>query len=494
MVSQRSVPQLTQASSQKKQQSISSFFTSKPATTPKVTNPDTSDGRSPVENVAPLEQKGNRQSDSLFVNDDEGTSNELRRRSRTPKRGLEDDGGNSPSTTKRVKGDTNGTEYDSVSRDSDDALDPAGHRKSHGAVSTNSLSTKKAKVTGRTSKYLFSSSPQVEEEGEDEESDEQVRKQKERLHQKFVKRLGKPDSIAEIKRRNHFISEETQDDEEAAEEEEAEEEPEPPTTKKKGRKGPPAKKSRDKLTPLEKQVIDIKRKHPDTLLVVEVGYKFRFFGEDARTAAKELSIVCIPGKFRFDEHPSEAHIDRFASASIPVHRLHVHVKRLVSAGHKVGVVRQLETAALKAAGENRNKAFERGLTNLYTKGTYIDDQEGLDAAVAAPEDGAPATGHLLCLTETYPKGWGSDERVQIGLVAVQPATGDIIYDDFGDGWMRSELETRLLHIAPCEFLIVGDVSKATEKLVRHLSGSKTNVFGDKARVERVSKPKTSTLR
>jgi DNA mismatch repair protein MSH3 len=37
---------------------------------------------------------------------------------------------------------------------------------------------------------------------------------------------------------------------------------------------------------------------------------------------------------------------------------------------------------------------------------------------------------------------------------------------------------------------VGDVSKATEKLLQHLSGSKTNVFGDKARIERVDKPKT----
>lgn len=55
------------------------------------------------------------------------------------------------------------------------------------------------------------------------------------------------------------------------------------------------------MTPLEKQVIDIKKKHMDTVLVVEVGYKFRFFGEDARIAAKELSIFCIPGKLRFDE-------------------------------------------------------------------------------------------------------------------------------------------------------------------------------------------------
>lgn len=313
--------------------------------------------------------------------------------------------------------------------------------------------------------------------------------QKQKLHQRFVKKLGRPDSIAEIKRRNHFIEDPTgeNDGEDAVDEDEGDDNIRPTSGEK---KGAATKKAPQKLTPMEKQVLEIKRKHLDTVLVVEVGYKFRFFGEDARTAAKELSIVCIPGKFRFDEHPSEAHLDRFASASIPVHRLHVHVKRLVAAGHKVGVVRQLETAALKAVGDNRNAPFVRKLTNLYTKGTYIDEVDGLDGPTAGPSGGAPATGHLLCLTETNSNGWGTDEKVHIGLIAVQPATGDIVYDDFEDGFMRSEIETRILHIAPCELLIVGELSRATEKLVEHLSGSKTNVFGDKARVERVPKPKT----
>lgn len=189
--------------------------------------------------------------------------------------------------------------------------------------------------------------------------------------------------------------------------------------------------------------------------------------------------------------PSEAHLSRFASASIPVHRLHVHVKRLVEAGYKVGVVRQLETAALKAAGENRNAPFVRKLTNLYTKGTYIDDVEGLEESSGNSGSASTSTGYLLCMAESNAKGWGNDEKVHVGIVAVQPATGDVIYDDFEDGFMRSEIEMRLLHIAPCEFLIVGEMSKATEKLVQHLSGSKTNVFGDKIRVERVSKSKTA---
>ncbi len=186
--------------------------------------------------------------------------------------------------------------------------------------------------------------------------------------------------------------------------------------------------------------------------------------------------------------PSEAHLDRFASASIPVHRINVHVKRLVAAGHKVGVVRQLETAALKKAGDNRNAPFVRKLTNVYTKGTYIDETGELDQP--AEGTGAPAGGYLLCLTESSTKGSGTDEKVDVGIIAVQPATGDIIYDDFEDGFMRREIETRLLHISPCELLIVGELSKATDKLVQHLAGSSTNVFGDRSRVERVPKPKT----
>lgn len=149
----------------------------------------------------------------------------------------------------------------------------------------------------------------------------------------------------------------------------------------------------------------------------------------------------------------------------------------------------METAALKKAGDNRNAPFVRQLTNVYTKATYIDDTQGLDEP-ASGNEGAPSSGYILCLTETNANGWSTDEKVHIGLVAVQPATGDIVYDDFEDGFLRSEIETRLLHIAPVEFLIVGELSRATEKIVAHLSGSKTNVFGDQARVERVPKSKT----
>jgi DNA mismatch repair protein MSH3 len=447
--------QSSQSLSQKgKQQTISSFFTPKPLQAPKAVPKPVASAIADVANQS----------------DDEETP-PVKQPNAVRKRSIEEPG-EGQDASKRVR------------------LAIGDPRPSLGQASaTNLNAAKPPKITERTSKFLFSSSPVVRDENGVEEDVAATQKQREKLHEKFVKKLGRPDSFAELRRRNKIISEDNANGEEAeGEDEDDEEEPTPKPTK--GKKGAATKKAATKLTPMELQYLDIKRKHLDTVIVMEVGYKFKFFGEDARTASKELGIVCIPGKFRYDEHPSEAHCDRFASASFPVHRLQVHVKRLVQANHKVGVVRQVETAALKAAGNNRNTPFVRKLTNLYTKGTYVDDVEGLETPMAGSSVGAQATGYLLCITETNAKGWGTDEKVQVGLVAVQPATGDIIYDDFEDGFMRSEIETRLLHIAPAEFLIVGDLSKATDKLIQHLSASKTNVFGDKSRVERVARPKT----
>ena len=448
------------ASQRTKQQSISSFFTPKASQAPKATPKLPPPPASPVAN------------DASANNHNEEVSplgNSILGRKRTISAFGED--GESP---KRLR------------IENDDA------RPSLGQATAASLNKPKPnKLTDRTSRFLFSSSPPPRDENETaaEEDAALMQQEKERLHEKFVKKLGRPDSFAELRRRNKILTEEEANGEGEGEEGEDEEEQE--TSKPaKGKKVAATKKSASKLTPMEKQYLEIKCKHLDTIIVMEVGYKFKFFGEDARTASKELGIVCIPGKFRYDEHLSEAHLDRFASASFPVHRLQVHVKRLVKANHKVGVVRQIETAALKAAGDNRNTPFVRKLTNLYTKGTYVDDVEGLETVGEGSGPGAQATGYLLCITETNANGWGTDEKVQVGLVAVQPATGDIIYDDFEDGFMRNEIETRLLHIAPAEFLVVGNLSKATEKLIQHLSASKTNVFGDRSRVERVEKPKT----
>jgi DNA mismatch repair protein MSH3 len=155
--------------------------------------------------------------------------------------------------------------------------------------------------SGRTDCYIYDDSRQGESapdknkstEETDEETDPELKKRHQELHRRFVKKLGHPDAMA-FRFRGGSDEAAEGDADDADQDDEEDDTPAPAKSKKKGAKT-------GKLTPMEVQFLDIKRKHMDTVLIVEVGYKFRFFGEDARIAAKELSIVCIPGKMRYDE-------------------------------------------------------------------------------------------------------------------------------------------------------------------------------------------------
>lgn len=75
-------------------------------------------------------------------------------------------------------------------------------------------------------------------------------------------------------------------------------------------------------TPLEKQVMSLKERYPDSILMVECGYRMRFFGQDATDAARVLGI--------------NAHMDHnFMVGSVPTYRTIFHCKRLLAAGFKV---------------------------------------------------------------------------------------------------------------------------------------------------------------
>lgn len=85
----------------------------------------------------------------------------------------------------------------------------------------------------------------------------------------------------------------------------------------------------------------------------------------------------------------------------------------------MGVVRQTETAALKAVGSNRGAPFERKLQQLYTKGTYVDEMLTSDMAADGGGSGGIGTtssNYLLCVMEQNRGGSGTDEFVKTGIV------------------------------------------------------------------------------
>jgi DNA mismatch repair protein MSH3 len=250
-----------------KQQSISSFFT------PKTVNGYTKSQPSQASQPAPAREDSNGNGNLYDADSDEEPLQSIT--NGASKRQPAEDAESRPAKRARAA-----EPNDTQSSDFFSTASPHKH-------------TSKSKISPRTERYLYTVSIQpagVEPIPEEEEDDQATKAKKEELHKKFVRKLGHPDSL----KRRYQVPEDVAVAE-GDEDEDAEEEiPAPAKTKKKGAKT-------GKLTPLELQILDIKRNHMDTLLIVEVGYKFKFFGEDARTAAKGLSIVCIPGKFRYDE-------------------------------------------------------------------------------------------------------------------------------------------------------------------------------------------------
>ncbi|MXQ92354.1 hypothetical protein E5288_WYG021713 [Bos mutus] len=81
-----------------------------------------------------------------------------------------------------------------------------------------------------------------------------------------------------------------------------------------------------------------------------------------------------------------------------------------------------------------------------------------------------STSYLLCICEN--KENVKDKKrgsLSIGIVGVQPATGEVVFDSFQDSASRSELETRILCLQPVELLLPSDLSEQTETLIHRVT-------------------------
>ena len=99
------------------------------------------------------------------------------------------------------------------------------------------------------------------------------------------------------------------------------------------------KKSSLTNTPLMQQYQEMKKKHPDAILMFRVGDFYEIFGKDAVTASEILGITLTRranGKENFIE-----------LAGFPHHALDTYLPKLVRAGQRVAICEQLEDPKLK---------------------------------------------------------------------------------------------------------------------------------------------------
>ena len=112
-------------------------------------------------------------------------------------------------------------------------------------------------------------------------------------------------------------------------------------------------------TPLMKQYIEMKQKHPDAILLFRVGDFYETFSDDAIEASEILGITLTRRANGYAQHVE--------LAGFPHHALDTYLPKLVRAGKRVAICEQLEDPKLT------KKLVKRGITELVTPGVAMND-------------------------------------------------------------------------------------------------------------------------
>ena len=90
------------------------------------------------------------------------------------------------------------------------------------------------------------------------------------------------------------------------------------------------------LVPSRQQYLDLKRQHPDAILLYRLGDFYETFDDDARVAARDARLTLTTRSF--------GRSGRVPMAGIPHHALNHYLGRLLAAGHTVAIAEQVSEA------------------------------------------------------------------------------------------------------------------------------------------------------
>ncbi|MDY6918038.1 MAG: DNA mismatch repair protein MutS, partial [Chloroflexota bacterium] len=171
----------------------------------------------------------------------------------------------------------------------------------------------------------------------------------------------------------------------------------------------------EKVTPLRRQYLRIKRKYPDAIVLFRLGDFYETFDQDAEVMSRELEIVLTSREMGKGQ--------RVPLAGIPHHALDNYLSRLIGKGYKVAICEQL--------GETREKGLvDRDVIRVVTPGTVV--EPGLLEG--------KSNNYLVALIS---------EEAQAGVAYVDITTGEFHTAQLSPDAVASELE----RLRPSELVV-----------------------------------------
>jgi len=190
------------------------------------------------------------------------------------------------------------------------------------------------------------------------------------------------------------------------------------------------------MTPMMKQFLEIKEGNKDSILFFRLGDFYEMFGEDARTASRELDLV-LTTRDKSTENPDE----RIPMCGVPYHSAESYIARLIAKGYKVAICEQIEDPAT-AKG-----LVARDIVRVITPGTLMES--------SMLDESKP---NYLCAVYC-----GGTSAVCFSDLS----TGDISVTEFKDNDIR-HIENELSAFSPSEAILGGD-PKSVQAIKEHLA-------------------------
>lgn len=217
-------------------------------------------------------------------------------------------------------------------------------------------------------------------------------------------------------------------------------------------------------TPLMKQYFEIKKKHPDAVLLFRVGDFYETFLEDAITASEILGITLT--------RRANGAAQSVELAGFPHHALDTYLPKLIRAGKRVAICDQLEDPKLA------KKLVKRGITELVTPGVSINDnilnnkENNFLASVHLTNKGA-GVAFLDISTGEFLTAEGTFDYVDKLLNSMSPK--EVLFE-------RSKRKEFEEHFSSkyCTFEMedwVFTTESATDRLLKHFQTSSLKGFG-----------------
>ena len=217
-------------------------------------------------------------------------------------------------------------------------------------------------------------------------------------------------------------------------------------------------------TPLMKQYIEMKQRHPDAVLLFRVGDFYETFCEDAITASEILGITLT--------RRANGSAQSVELAGFPHHALDTYLPKLVRAGKRVAICEQLEDPKLT------KKLVKRGITELVTPGVSISDnllENRENNFLAAVHFGKNATGvaFLDISTGEFLTAEGSDDYV--GKLLSNFAPKEVLVDRQCRSRLELAFNGRYLAMELDDWVF--SLESANDRLLKHFETVNLKGFG-----------------